>query len=46
MLFLFVGYIIGATGVLGLSRYRIGVAPFIWIAGLLFLKSKSNHVNH
>jgi hypothetical protein len=46
MLFLFVGYIIGATGVLGLSRYRIGVAPFIWIAGLLFLKSKSSHVNH
>lgn len=43
MLFLFVGYIIGATGVLGLSRYRIGVAPFIWIAALLFLKNKSKN---
>jgi hypothetical protein len=31
-LFLFVGYIIGSTGVLGLSRYRIAVAPLLWIA--------------
>jgi len=37
-LFLFVGYIIGSTGVLGLSRYRIAVAPFLWICMIFFLQ--------
>ncbi len=34
LLFLFVGYIIGSTGVLGLSRYRVAVAPMLWIAAI------------
>lgn len=33
-LFLFVGYIVLSTGVLGLSRYRIAVAPLLWIAAM------------
>lgn len=45
-IFLFVGYIIGSTGVLGLSRYRVAVAPFLWIALMFtigyFLKPKND----
>lgn len=36
--FLFVAYIIGSTGVLGLSRYRIAVAPMLWIAALYVIQ--------
>ncbi|MFN4083711.1 MAG: glycosyltransferase family 39 protein [Bacteroidia bacterium] len=32
LIFLFVCYMVGATGVLGLARYRIGFAPLLWIA--------------
>jgi hypothetical protein len=42
-LFLFVGYIIGATGVLGLSRYRIAVAPLLWIAALVWQHKTKRH---
>ncbi|MCG9880952.1 MAG: glycosyltransferase family 39 protein [Bacteroidia bacterium] len=48
-IFLFVGYIIGSTGVLGLSRYRVAVAPFLWIAVMYTLHSfllKKNGVTH
>lgn len=31
VVFLFVGYIVLSTGVLGLSRYRIAVAPLLWL---------------
>jgi hypothetical protein len=33
-LFLFVAYIVLSTGVLGLSRYRIAVAPLLWIGAM------------
>ncbi len=34
LIFLFLGYLIGSTGVLGLSRYRVPVAPMLWIAAM------------
>lgn len=34
LIFLFVAYIIGSTGVLGLSRYRVPVAPILWLAAM------------
>jgi len=37
--FLFLAYIIGSTGVLGLARYRIAVAPILWFAFLIGLNS-------
>jgi hypothetical protein len=41
-IFLFVAYIIASTGVLGLSRYRIAVAPLLWIGVILFFSPKTN----
>jgi hypothetical protein len=43
-IFLFVGYIMASTGVLGLSRYRIAIAPFLWMAALLVLIPQTKHV--
>jgi hypothetical protein len=43
MLLFFVGYIVGATGVLGLSRYRVAVAPLLCVAGMFYLTKKSQH---
>jgi hypothetical protein len=43
MLLFFVGYIIGATGVLGLSRYKVAVAPFLWIATMVYWSRKNKH---
>lgn len=43
MLLFFVGYIVGATGVLGLSRYRVAVAPMLWIAGMCYLTKRTQH---
>lgn len=37
--FLFLAYIIGSTGVLGLARYRIAVAPILWFAFLIGLNT-------
>jgi hypothetical protein len=48
-IFLFLAYIIGSTGVLGLSRYRVAVAPFLWIALMFTLKyflQKKNGITH
>ncbi len=48
-LFLFAAYIIGSTGVLGLSRYRIAIAPFCWLSLLYFITfiySKRQHVTN
>ncbi len=46
LVFLFVGYLIGSTGVLGLSRYRVAVAPLLWIAAMyvvhIWIVSKPN----
>ncbi len=36
----FVCYIVMTTGVLGLARYRIGIAPLLWIAGVLYVTPK------
>ncbi|OYU97447.1 MAG: hypothetical protein CFE21_03905 [Bacteroidetes bacterium B1(2017)] len=38
-LFLFVAYIIASTGVLGLSRYRVAVAPLLWLSLVWFILS-------
>ena len=38
-LFLFAAYIIGSTGVLGLSRYRIAIAPLLWLSIQYFLSA-------
>ncbi len=46
MIFLFIGYIIAATGVLGLSRYRIAVASFLWIASILVYKHKQHNAKN
>lgn len=43
-IFLFVGYIMASTGVLGLSRYRIAIAPFLWIAAMLVIIPNTKHV--
>ncbi|MFY8020206.1 MAG: hypothetical protein ACOVP1_03365 [Bacteroidia bacterium] len=39
LIFLFVSYIIGSTGILGLARYRIGIAPMIWMAAIIYIYS-------
>ena len=39
LIFLFVSYIIGSTGILGLARYRIGIAPMIWMAAIYYIYS-------
>lgn len=38
LILLFVGTIIGSTGVLGLSRYRVAIAPLLWIAIMYVFK--------
>jgi len=48
-IFLFVAYIIGSTGVLGLSRYRIAIAPICWLSlfyFITFIHSKRQHVTN
>lgn len=37
LVFIWVGYIVFSTGVLGLARYRIAVAPVIWLAVIFVL---------
>ena len=36
----FVCYLVLTTGVLGLARYRIGFAPLLWIAFVLYLSPR------
>ncbi len=43
LILFFVGYIVLATGVLGLSRYRIAVAPMLWLAAVIGLKKNASH---
>ncbi len=44
-LFLFVGYIVGSTGVLGLSRYRVAIAPLLWICLVYFISGLTTPKN-
>jgi hypothetical protein len=37
LLAVFVCYILLTTGVLGLARYRIGIAPMLWVACVLYV---------
>jgi hypothetical protein len=48
-IFLFIGYILASTGVLGLSRYRIAFAPLLWISFIIFVEkylSKKFHATN
>jgi hypothetical protein len=45
-LFLFIGYILASTGVLGLSRYRIAFAPLLWISLIIFIEKFISHRFH